>query len=92
MEPIVPDDDLLYRRFLALSTVLTEIEADRLGWDDFWPRFADFCELLGGYKKRRFARGALHDLRMTEQAAEAEQPGLALQHLIAAVAQLRWRY
>lgn len=75
-----------------LATVLTEIEEERLAWDDFWPRFAEFCDLLGEFTTRRFAAGALDDLRQVKEAADAKQTGLALQHLVAAVAQLRWRY
>lgn len=86
------NDELLYRRYLTLSMVLTEIEEGRLVWNDFWLRFAEFCELVGEFSHRRYAASALKDLRKVERAAEAKQAGLALQHLITAVAQLRWRY
>lgn len=85
-------EELLHRRYLALNALLVEIEAGRLGWDQFWPRFAEFCESLSEFAHRRFAAGAFQDLREVERAADAEQPSLALQHLVTAVAQLRWRY
>ena len=85
-------EERLYHRYLALSTVLIEIEARDLAWEDFWPRFAEFCGLVGEFAHRRFAAGALRDLRKVERAATAEQSGEALRHLVTAVAQLRWRY
>ena len=82
-------EELLHRRYLVLNALLVDIEAGRLGWNEFWPRFADFRESLGEFAHRRFAAGAFQDLREVERAAAAEPTSLALQHLVTAVAQLR---